>query len=358
MADVYLYVSHYKASSGTTNQNRRNVEAGQIRHDADFLGPNAHVIYSGDLNFTGGSSEPSYQTLSASGNGKAYDPANSTYSWTNSSAWRSILSESATSLTARFDFQLVYGATLSQYGFQLAPDTVDSFPNPYAYTVFGNNGTTSFGGSTNNGNNTSLNDLANKSQVLSLLTTVSDHLPVMADYNIVINPAPAITTQPGNQTVCAGSPASFSVTASGNPAPSYQWYLGASPLSNGGNISGANSATLTINPAGPSDAAANYNCVATNTVNSATSNNAALTVTTNSPAISPISNDTATCGAAYTSPPPSINAGTAPLTWTLGAGAPAGMTIDPNTGVVSWNTPITTGSPFTITTTATNSCGN
>ena len=38
-ADFYMYVSHYKASSGATNENRRNVEATTIRQDADTLGP-------------------------------------------------------------------------------------------------------------------------------------------------------------------------------------------------------------------------------------------------------------------------------------------------------------------------------
>jgi hypothetical protein len=46
-ADFYMYVSHYKASSGSTNKNRRTVEATTIRQDADALGPSAHIIYSG-----------------------------------------------------------------------------------------------------------------------------------------------------------------------------------------------------------------------------------------------------------------------------------------------------------------------
>jgi hypothetical protein len=47
-ADFYMYVSHYKASTGSTNISRRNVEAMTIRQDADALGSNAHIIYSGD----------------------------------------------------------------------------------------------------------------------------------------------------------------------------------------------------------------------------------------------------------------------------------------------------------------------
>jgi endonuclease/exonuclease/phosphatase family metal-dependent hydrolase len=185
-ADFYLYVSHYKASSGSSNETRRNDEATEIRQDADALGPAAHVIYAGDFNLTGGSSEPAYRTLIAAGNGMAHDPADSTQSWSNTSAWRAIQSESSTSLSARYDFQLVSGAVLSQQGLQLAPDSVDGFPSPYAYTVFGNNGTTAYGGSTSTGANTSLNDLSNGTQVLAYLTTVTDHLPVVADYVVVL----------------------------------------------------------------------------------------------------------------------------------------------------------------------------
>lgn len=76
------------------------------------------------------------------------------------------------------------------------------------------------------------------------------------------------------------------------------------------------------------------------------------------PVVDPIHNDSASCGVSYASGAPSISSGTTPVTWSLGAGAPAGMTINPSTGAVSWPTPLTTGSPYTITSTATNSCGN
>ena len=83
--------------------------------------------------------------------------------------------------------------------------------------------------------------------------------------------APIITTQPVNQTVTAGSSASFSVTASGNPAPTYQWQKG------GVNISGATSATYTIASVVAGDAGS-YTAVATNSVSAATSSPATLTV--------------------------------------------------------------------------------
>ena len=80
--------------------------------------------------------------------------------------------------------------------------------------------------------------------------------------SLLINTAPNITTQPANQTVCAGSPASFSVTASGT-ALSYQWMKGNINLINGGNISGVTTATLNINPATIADTSSFYHVLIT-----------------------------------------------------------------------------------------------
>jgi hypothetical protein len=74
------------------------------------------------------------------------------------------------------------------------------------------------------------------------------------------NTAPAITTQPVNQTVCAGDKATFAVTATGT-ALIYKWRKGTVDMVNGGSISGVTTATLVINPASGADIAANYNVI-------------------------------------------------------------------------------------------------
>ncbi|MBA4239502.1 MAG: hypothetical protein C0448_02160 [Sphingobacteriaceae bacterium] len=105
---------------------------------------------------------------------------------------------------------------------------------------------------------------------------------------------PSITSQPANQVVCEGNSAIFSVSASGT-ALTFQWRKGLVNLVNGGNISGATTATLTINPASSADAAANYNVVvsgsATPTVSSV---NASLVVNT-APLIVSEPSDQITC---------------------------------------------------------------
>ncbi|MGB7219150.1 MAG: immunoglobulin domain-containing protein [Vicinamibacterales bacterium] len=101
---------------------------------------------------------------------------------------------------------------------------------------------------------------------------------------LTVNTAPAITTQPTNQTVSAGSNTSFTVAASGAPAPTYQWQLSADSgaswtnLTNAAPYSGVTTTTLTVTSVTASLAGAQYRAVATNSVGSATSSAGTLTV--------------------------------------------------------------------------------
>jgi subtilisin-like proprotein convertase family protein len=87
--------------------------------------------------------------------------------------------------------------------------------------------------------------------------------------------APTITADPTNTAVCSGATASFTVAASGSPAPTYQWQV-----DNGGgfaNILGETSATLSFTTSASQNGYL-YRCIATNACGSATSNPATLTV--------------------------------------------------------------------------------
>jgi len=81
---------------------------------------------------------------------------------------------------------------------------------------------------------------------------------------LVVNTAPVIVTVSSSQTVCAGTSVSFTVNATGTGV-FYQWRKGIVNLTNTGSISGANSATLTINPVTSADAATDYNVVVSGT---------------------------------------------------------------------------------------------
>lgn len=84
--------------------------------------------------------------------------------------------------------------------------------------------------------------------------------------------APAIVTAPSAVTTYAGNTAEFTAAFSGNPAPTYQWFLGNTA------IAGATAARLTI----PNVQAANagsYKLTATNSAGSVTTTPVTLTVT-------------------------------------------------------------------------------
>ncbi|NOS55217.1 MAG: glucose dehydrogenase, partial [Cyclobacteriaceae bacterium] len=82
--------------------------------------------------------------------------------------------------------------------------------------------------------------------------------------------APSIVQQPTSLSVSVGQSATFSVTASGTPSPSYQWQK------NGGDISNAIQSTYTISSAQLSDAG-NYQVIVSNTAGSTTSSSVSLT---------------------------------------------------------------------------------
>jgi Concanavalin A-like lectin/glucanases superfamily/Immunoglobulin I-set domain len=86
-----------------------------------------------------------------------------------------------------------------------------------------------------------------------------------------------ITLQPLSQTVGAGASVAFNVTATGTEPLSYQWLQEQVPLANGGNISGAITATLTLTSVTQTNAG-DCTVVITNAVGSVTSSIASLTV--------------------------------------------------------------------------------
>ena len=116
----------------------------------------------------------------------------------------------------------------------------------------------------------------------------------------VLAAAPAIQSQPQSATVTAGASVSFSVTATGHPTLSYQWYF------NGAAISGATSSSYSISSAQASNAGS-YTVTVTNVIKSVTSNAATLTVS------------------AATQPTKSGGGGGAPSWWFLVAVATLGI---------------------------------
>ncbi len=91
--------------------------------------------------------------------------------------------------------------------------------------------------------------------------------------------APTISAQPSSQTVIAGATATFSVTATGSPAPTYQWQLSDDNGTTFDAITGATGSTFTTQPAAAGNSGQQYRVVVSNSAGSVTSNAAMLTVT-------------------------------------------------------------------------------
>ena len=107
---------------------------------------------------------------------------------------------------------------------------------------------------------------------------------IVSDKTSAANVAPTITTQPIAKSVTVGQTATFSVVATGTPAPTYQWY------GNGAAISGATAATYTTPATTSANNGETFYVVVTNTAGSVTSNTVTLTVTS------------ASCGAVTAAP--------------------------------------------------------
>lgn len=125
--------------------------------------------------------------------------------------------------------------------------------------------------------NVSSTDAAN----YTIVVTNAAGSDTSATATLTVLAAPVITAQPMSRTNIAGTVATFSVMASGSGPLSYQWRKGDSDLSDGGNVFGAQTATLTLSSVTQSDAT-NYSVLVTNVAGAIASASATLTVTTSS----------------------------------------------------------------------------
>jgi hypothetical protein len=155
--------------------------------------------------------------------------------------------------------------------------------------------------------------------------------------------APSIATQPTSKTVTAGQPATFSVTATGTAPLAYQWRR------NGGDINGANSASYTIPATTASDNGAQFAVTVSNSVSSATSSAATLTVGVPPTISTQPASQTVTVGQAAKFSVTAAGPGTLTYQWNKNGGAIGGA------NAASYTTPPAiasdNGASFTVTVT-------
>ncbi len=183
----YVYVSHYKSGTTTSDQTSRAGEAQIIVNNEATLPAGSSVILVGDYNVSS-SSEASYQDVVASNSltnlptGKGIDPLNLTgatgITWGSSTLGQ--LTESANDLRYRDDFQV-----MSQHVYRADNGGLEYING--SYHVFGNNGTTSYQGSVNNRGNTSLSSLVLRGDLNSdgnvTSSDISQMLTMLTDVN-------------------------------------------------------------------------------------------------------------------------------------------------------------------------------
>lgn len=177
-ADFYVYNNHFKAGSNSSDFDRRAAGARAMRDDADTLGANAHVIFGGDFNLRS-SNDEAFQVLVEEGGSQAFDPADFPGQWKNNFGARSVHTHGRNDVDDRFDFLLPTNEWRDQEGLDILEGS---------YRAFGNNGST-YNQAVNSPRNTYDFDFGespthDRQTVLDALVTASDHLPVVADFQL------------------------------------------------------------------------------------------------------------------------------------------------------------------------------
>ncbi|MDA1178736.1 MAG: hypothetical protein O2931_08070 [Planctomycetota bacterium] len=216
-SDFYLYVDHYKSGQTGTDRQRRDAQAATIRANADSLPTGSHVVMMGDLNIYS-HTEPMWSRLTgpiptSNSVGRVYDPLQRIGDWHENNAFRDVHTQSPTTTARypgqvtggvddRFDWQLVNGEMLDGEGLSIIPGS---------YHAFGNNGAHALNGPLDVASNSAL-----PASILSAIASSSDHLPVVADYQLpskmLVNSSPYPTQ------VLSGATATIAVTVR-NSAP-------------------------------------------------------------------------------------------------------------------------------------------
>ncbi|MBM4171988.1 MAG: T9SS type A sorting domain-containing protein, partial [Ignavibacteria bacterium] len=178
---LIIFSAHLKASSGTTNEQRRLKEVIKLREHTEKLSDKANFIIVGDFNIYN-TFEPAYGKLIETTTKNYFiDPINVVGVY-NNSAFASIHTQSTREnsfgggasggLDDRFDFIMISQAVKDLGGIQFIDGT---------YTAYGNDGS-HYNLSINFGSNTAVSK-----EIADALHFASDHLPVYADFSFEVS---------------------------------------------------------------------------------------------------------------------------------------------------------------------------
>ena len=181
-ARTYVYGTHLKASPGSSNEQQRLDGALTIRANADSIGSGVRALYVGDFNLYS-HVEPAFLAMLAPGNGRAIDPFGGG-SWggaanalVHTQSPRDVASGGLVGggLDDRFDLVLTTVQLADGSGLSIIPGTCRTLGND------GNH----YQQAINAGVNTYFPGQSSRSsQLANALFAASDHLPVIADFQV------------------------------------------------------------------------------------------------------------------------------------------------------------------------------
>ena len=143
--------------------------------------------------------------------------------------------------------------------------------------------------------------------------------------NLTLYSLPIIATQPAHRTNQVATTATFSTTLTTPTPATYQWYKLTTPLANGGNVSGADTATLSLSSVALGDAG-DYSVVITNVAGAVTSSVATLTVVTKPSIDTPPAGAAIDCSASHLMTVTASGTGPLSYQWRLGGAPISGAT--------------------------------
>lgn len=187
-----VYALHLKAGSSTSDRQRRLSECTTLRDYMNALPSEKNLIVAGDFNMRS-SSEAAFTMLTSDqtdNDGRLLDPIERPGSWHDNTTFAPIHTQSTRTtrfgggasggLDDRFDMMLVSPELLAEGGLDILPGT---------YRTFGNDGG-HFNSSVNFGSNGSV-----QAAVAEALHQASDHLPVSAEFTVIVLPTSAEPSQ-------------------------------------------------------------------------------------------------------------------------------------------------------------------
>ncbi len=191
-SDFFVYTIHLKSGDTPSDASLRASEALVLRNDADSLGEGANVLFVGDFNMKT-SSEVAWTNFVSAGAAQLHDLADAPGNWFNNPVFSYLHTQDprvgGSGMDDRFDIIFGSGELFDGVGIDYVPDS---------YRVFGNNGTHTFDSDITTGTGASVD-------VLAALAAASDHLPVIADFELLdVTPGVRVVQTGGGTKVIEG----------------------------------------------------------------------------------------------------------------------------------------------------------